>query len=56
MIKKLTLRFGRAPGLAPEDFECTPVTVFVGPNNSGKSKVLQELQRFCTSGQPNTQA
>lgn len=53
MIKSLTLRFGRAPGLPAEAFDCTPVTVFVGPNNSGKSKVLQELHRLCTSGQPN---
>ena len=32
------------------DFEVTPVTVFVGPNNSGKSKVLSEIQRYCTQG------
>jgi len=51
MIKNLALRFGKAPSLAPETFACTPITVFVGPNNSGKSKVLQELHRFCTSGQ-----
>jgi predicted ATPase len=29
----------------------SPVTVFVGPNNSGKSKVLAEIERFCRSGQ-----
>ena len=30
--------------------DVAPVTVFVGPNNSGKSKVLQEINRFCTTG------
>jgi hypothetical protein len=53
MIKSLTLRFGKAPALPAETFDCTPITVFVGPNNSGKSKVLQELHRFCTTGQVN---
>nr|WP_250647606.1 AAA family ATPase [Sessilibacter corallicola] len=28
----------------------TPITVFVGPNNSGKSKVLKEIQQFCREG------
>jgi len=54
MIKSVTLRFGRAPGLRAETFESTPVTVFVGPNNSGKSKILQELHRYCASGQPSS--
>ena len=50
MIKSMTLRFGKAPSLAAETISCTPITVFVGPNNSGKSKVLQELFRFCHTG------
>lgn len=50
MIKSFRLRFGKAPSVGPETINCTPVTVFVGPNNSGKSKVLQELHRFCASG------
>jgi hypothetical protein len=33
--------------------ECSPIIVFVGPNNSGKSKILHEFQRFCASGQPD---
>ncbi len=53
MINALTLQFGRAPGLSPETIGTTPVTVFVGPNNSGKSKVLSEIHQFCTSGQKN---
>ena len=53
MIKKLSLKFGRAPGLPPETIHTTPVTVFVGPNNSGKSKVLAEIYQYCTSGRRN---
>lgn len=53
MIKNLRLKFGKGPGSVPEHISTTPVTVFVGPNNSGKSKVLSEIHRFCTSGQKN---
>lgn len=31
----------------------TPVTVFVGPNNSGKSRVLSEIAQYCQSGRKN---
>jgi predicted ATPase len=54
MIKKLRLKFGKSPGSAVEEILTTPVTVFVGPNNSGKSKILSEIHRFCESGQTNT--
>lgn len=50
MIRNLKLKFGSAPDRPPTELEVAPITVFVGPNNSGKSKVLQELNRFCTSG------
>ena len=50
MLKTLTLKFGRAPGLPPESIPTTPVTVFVGPNNSGKSKVLSEIYQYCSTG------
>lgn len=53
MIKTLSLKFGRAPGLAPETIHPTPVTVFVGPNNSGKSKILAEIYEYCTQGRRN---
>ena len=53
MISTLSLKFGRAPGLQPETISTTPVTVFVGPNNSGKSKILAELYQYCTTGQRN---
>ena len=51
MIKNISLKFGRAPGVDAEGFQATPITVFVGPNNSGKSKVLREINRYCSSGQ-----
>jgi ABC-type cobalamin/Fe3+-siderophores transport system ATPase subunit len=54
MIKNLRLKFGKGPSSPPETITTTPVTVFVGPNNSGKSKVLSEIHRFCTSGQRNS--
>ena len=53
MIKTLSLKFGRAPGLPTETIRTTPVTVFVGPNNSGKSKILKEIHQYCTTGQRN---
>lgn len=54
MIKNIKLKFGRAEGLAPESIAAMPITVFVGPNNSGKSKILTEIQQFCASGSRNT--
>lgn len=56
MISKLRLCFGRAPGLAAEEIAITSVNVFVGPNNSGKSKVLAEIYQYCNSGQKDATA
>lgn len=53
MIKSITLKFGRAPGLEPQVIGAEPITVFVGPNNSGKSKVLVEIEQFCQNGHRN---
>ncbi len=50
MISSFKFKFGRVPGLSGESIHATPVTVFVGPNNSGKSRVLSEIERFCRSG------
>ncbi|MGE6140676.1 hypothetical protein [Aeromonas rivipollensis] len=54
MIKNIKLKFGRAEGLNPESITAMPITVFVGPNNSGKSKILTEIQQFCSSGNRNS--
>lgn len=51
MINRICLKFGSTRGAEHISFDATPVTVFVGPNNSGKSKVLEEIQRFCINGQ-----
>jgi len=53
MIKNIKLKFGRAEGLPQETVEAMPITVFVGPNNSGKSKILSEIQQFCSNGSRN---
>ena len=56
MITSLRLKFGRAAGAPSQDLAVTPVTVFVGPNNSGKSKILAEIQHYCNSGERDATA
>jgi predicted ATPase len=56
MISSLTLKFGRTPGTSGEPIEVTPVTVFVGPNNSGKSRILAEIERYCRTGNKDANA
>jgi AAA15 family ATPase/GTPase len=53
MIKSIKLKLGRTFTSAAETFNTTPITVFVGPNNSGKSKILSEIHRFCKNGNEN---
>jgi energy-coupling factor transporter ATP-binding protein EcfA2 len=50
MLRNVTLRFGAAPGEPPLTFAPGPMTVFVGPNNSGKSLALRELESLLESG------
>ncbi|HEX2205616.1 MAG TPA: ATP-binding protein [Longimicrobium sp.] len=50
MLKLITLRFGAGEGEEPLAFSPGPMTVFVGPNNSGKSLALRELESFIESG------
>jgi len=54
MINKLKIKFGSSPSKPPLEVDTTPITVFVGPNNSGKSKVLIEIQSFCNNGNIST--
>jgi predicted ATPase len=49
IVTEIKFKFGKGPGTTPEVTKLTPVTVFVGPNNSGKSKVLAEIRRHCSS-------
>lgn len=55
MIDKIKLKFGSSQGQPNLEFDVTPITVFVGPNNSGKSKVLVEIEMYAkrTHGQSN---
>lgn len=46
MIEKIKLKSGSSPGQPSLEIELTPVTVFVGPNNSGKSRILIEIENF----------
>ncbi|HET7231589.1 MAG TPA: AAA family ATPase [Longimicrobium sp.] len=50
MLKSVTLRFGALEGEPGLTFSPGPMTVFVGPNNSGKSLALRELEHFLESG------
>jgi hypothetical protein len=54
MISTLRLKFGRGLGIPAVPIQATPVTVFVGPNNSGKSKILREVEHFCQTGESNS--
>jgi hypothetical protein len=50
MLKTVGLRFGAGEGDEPLRFTPGPMTVFVGPNNSGKSLALREIEDFIESG------
>lgn len=50
MLKSVEFRFGAGEGEPPLAFSPGPMTVFVGPNNSGKSLALRELENFIESG------
>ncbi|MDC0708020.1 AAA family ATPase [Stigmatella sp. ncwal1] len=46
MIKNLTLRFGQTPASSPLTIPVGSAVVIVGPNNSGKSRLLQEIEHL----------
>lgn len=50
MLKSLTLMFGASGTDSELKIDPTGITVFVGPNNSGKSLVLREIQGYAASG------
>ncbi len=54
MIKRVFLKFGPFGAGVPLAFEPSAMTVFVGPNNSGKSLVLRELQQYAEQGPQQT--
>ncbi len=56
MFDSLNLKFGAAVGQPPLTVPAPAITIFVGPNNSGKSVALREIVQYCRSGQVNANA
>src|SRR5689334_20913451 len=50
-VSRIVLRAGSTPGAQPTDFQPGHVTVIVGPNNSGKSLMLREIESWATGNQ-----
>jgi hypothetical protein len=50
MLKHIAFKAGRNVSASPLSLSPSAVTIFVGPNNSGKSKALQEIESFSASG------
>jgi hypothetical protein len=48
MLKSITIRFTEVAG--PITLPTDGVTIFVGPNNSGKSLVLREIEQWIMRG------
>ncbi len=47
-LKELKFKAGKCPGGTQLTVPTANVVVFVGPNNSGKSKALREIERWCS--------
>lgn len=56
MIKDIKLKFGASPAAPPLSFPAGSITIFVGPNYSGKSKLIREIQWFIQQGRPDPDA
>lgn len=52
MLIHIEFKSGSGPGKPGLSFPLSPVTVFVGPNNSGKSRALIEIEGWVTRAQP----
>lgn len=53
MIKKLQLKFGPNGRQEKLSIDTGSITIFVGPNNSGKSMILREIESYCQNGHKN---
>lgn len=53
MIESIKFLFGEKPGSNNLCLEATPINIFVGPNNSGKSLLLKEIEQLCNNPEPN---
>jgi hypothetical protein len=54
MINRLRLKNSSSPARSPLEVETPSVTIFVGPNNAGKSQALREIFGLCTTGDLNS--
>ncbi|MBX8825808.1 AAA family ATPase [Ochrobactrum sp. SFR4] len=53
MISEILLKFGASENSDPLRLKCNrSITVFLGPNNSGKSQILREISSLCSGGNP----
>lgn len=50
MLKTIRFKFGPTPDAVTTSINPTPMTVFVGPNNAGKSLTLRELKQSLGKG------
>jgi ABC-type cobalamin/Fe3+-siderophores transport system ATPase subunit len=50
MIKTLDLKIGKSNRTPLDNIKTTSVNLFIGPSNSGKSTLLAEIRRYCTTG------
>ena len=53
MISEISLKFGAKPGDQPLKFLPGHMTIVVGPNFSGKSKLIREIQHYISHGRPS---
>jgi hypothetical protein len=52
MLKQLLFKAGSSPNQPPLNLLLSPVTIFVGPNNGGKSRALMEIEGWVTRATP----
>jgi hypothetical protein len=53
IVNSIHLKSGRSPGSPSQEIPVGAITIFVGPNNSGKSKALSEIEQYITNpGRP----
>ena len=53
MIKAIDLKIGKSSRSSLDNIKATSVNLFIGPSNSGKSTLLTEIKRHCTTGNYN---
>src|SRR5438445_675761 len=51
-LKRLSFLAGPKPEAPPLDVDLQTILVLVGPNNSGKSLALREIEQWCVAQEP----